>query len=52
MSGTPQPAHGQSSGRPPNIVVIMTDDQTAAELSGMPNTLRLIGGEGVRFSRS
>jgi arylsulfatase A-like enzyme len=52
MAGTPQPARGQSSGRPPNIVVIMTDDQTVADLDGMQHTLRLIGAEGVRFRRS
>lgn len=36
----------------PNIVVFMTDDQTFAELSGMPKTLKLIGAKGVRFDRS
>ncbi len=48
----PQVALGQVGGQPPNIVVIMTDDQTVAELRGMRHTRRLIAREGVRFSRS
>jgi len=36
----------------PNLVVVMTDDQTAAELAGMPQTRSLIGAKGVRFDRS
>ena len=31
--------------------MILTDDQTVAELSGMQNTRGLIGGQGVRFNR-
>ena len=48
----PHAAQGQSPDTRPNIVVILTDDQTVAELSGMQNTLGLIGGQGVRFRRS
>ena len=48
----PNAAQGQSPGTRPNIVVIMTDDQTVADLSGMQNTLALIGGQGVSFRRS
>jgi N-acetylglucosamine-6-sulfatase len=36
----------------PNVVVIETDDQTAADLASMPRTRALIGDEGVTFSRS
>ena len=36
----------------PNVVVIETDDQTAADLSSMPQTQRLIGDEGVAFANS
>jgi N-acetylglucosamine-6-sulfatase len=36
----------------PNVVVIMTDDQTVAELGAMPRTRRLIAAKGVRFDRS
>ena len=49
---SPQTARGQEGTQRPNIVVIMTDDQTVAELQGMRNTQRLIAREGVRFSRS
>ncbi len=36
----------------PNLVVVMTDDQTAGELTGMPKTRRLVEAQGVRFDRS
>jgi N-acetylglucosamine-6-sulfatase len=36
----------------PNVVVVETDDQTAADLASMPRTLALIGGEGVTFQQS
>jgi arylsulfatase A-like enzyme len=36
----------------PNLVVVMTDDQTVGELAGMPHTRELIGAKGVRFDRS
>jgi N-acetylglucosamine-6-sulfatase len=36
----------------PNLVVIMTDDQTVADLSAMPRTRALIAAKGVRFERS
>ena len=36
----------------PNVVVIETDDQTAADLASMPQTQRLIGDEGVTFANS
>ena len=48
----PNAAQGQSPGTRPNIVVIMTDDQTVADLSGMQNTQALVGGQGVSFRRS
>jgi N-acetylglucosamine-6-sulfatase len=35
-----------------NIVVIMTDDQTAASLSTMQHTNTLLGGEGTRFENA
>lgn len=50
--GSPSPAHGQPAALRPNIVVIMTDDQTAAELDSMPNVKRLIARQGVRFRRA
>jgi N-acetylglucosamine-6-sulfatase len=36
----------------PNIVVLMTDDQTLASMSVMTQTNRLIGEEGTTFTRS
>ena len=36
----------------PNVVVIETDDQTAADLAAMPETQRLIGDRGVSFENS
>ncbi|HEX8919470.1 MAG TPA: sulfatase-like hydrolase/transferase, partial [Chloroflexota bacterium] len=38
--------------RGPNFVVLMTDDQTMADLQLMPKTRRLIGAAGVSFSNS
>lgn len=45
-------ASAASSQEQPNIVVFMTDDQTVAELSGMPQTRTLMESKGVRFDRS
>jgi N-acetylglucosamine-6-sulfatase len=50
--GSPHAARGQSPAGHPNIVVVMTDDQTVAELRGMSKTRRLIAAQGVRFRRS
>ena len=36
----------------PNIVVIMTDDQRTDDLGPMPQTRKLIAGQGVTFDRS
>jgi arylsulfatase A-like enzyme len=36
----------------PNIVVLMTDDQTLASMSVMPKTRELLGGRGTTFTRS
>ena len=36
-----------TAGRPPNIIFVLTDDQTAAEFSFMPQTQRLIVEQGV-----
>jgi N-acetylglucosamine-6-sulfatase len=36
----------------PNVVMLMTDDQTVDDLDVMPLTRRLLGGDGVTFSRS
>jgi N-acetylglucosamine-6-sulfatase len=36
----------------PNIVVLMTDDQTLASMSVMPKTVDLLGNHGTTFTRS
>jgi N-acetylglucosamine-6-sulfatase len=36
----------------PNIVVVMTDDQTVADLEVMPRVRKLLGAAGVSFDRS
>lgn len=36
----------------PNVVVIMTDDQTYEDLAAMPRTRRLIGDAGATFTRA
>ena len=36
----------------PNIVVLMSDDQTLESMSVMPRTQRLVGGEGTAFTRA
>ena len=36
----------------PNVVVLMTDDQTVADLDAMPRTQELLVGSGVSFDRS
>jgi N-acetylglucosamine-6-sulfatase len=37
---------------PPNVVVVMTDDQRTSDMAVLDQTRRLIGREGVRFTRS
>jgi N-acetylglucosamine-6-sulfatase len=44
-------ASAQSSGKP-NVVMLLTDDQTLDEMSGMPQTTASIGGQGTTFSRA
>ena len=36
----------------PNVVMLMTDDQTVADMAAMPQTKRLVGGGGVTFRNS
>ncbi|MDW5596944.1 sulfatase [Conexibacter stalactiti] len=38
--------------RRPNVIVVMTDDQTVGDLAAMPRTRALLGGAGVTFDRS
>jgi N-acetylglucosamine-6-sulfatase len=43
---------GASPQRPPNVVVLMTDDQTVEDMAVMPRTRELLGSHGVTFARS
>jgi arylsulfatase A-like enzyme len=45
------PAAAQEQSKP-NVVLLMTDDQTVGDMEVMPRTRRLIGGRGVTFTRS
>ena len=45
------PAGSVAASRP-NIIVVMTDDQTAEELAAMPSTNELIAGNGLTFKRA
>ncbi len=42
----------QQPGRRPNVIVVMTDDQTVGDLAAMPRTRALLGRGGVTFDRS
>jgi arylsulfatase A-like enzyme len=46
-----EPASAQEPARP-NVVVIMTDDQTVDDLSAMPSTRRALATKGVNFLNS
>ncbi|HEX6683609.1 MAG TPA: sulfatase [Candidatus Limnocylindrales bacterium] len=45
-------SQAQAADPRPNIVLIMTDDQTLASMSVMPNVRNLIGAQGTTFSQN
>ena len=48
------PAHRaapEAAAAKPNVVVLMTDDQTLEQMSALPLTRKLIGTQGVKFKR-
>ena len=47
---TPRTAAEEAAARP-NVVVVMTDDQTLEQMSALPRTRDLIGTQGVKFKR-
>lgn len=47
----PEPTTPEDTNRP-NIVFILTDDMTVRDLRYMPQTRRLLGGEGTRFRQA
>jgi len=51
-SSSPPAASAQAKSKRPNVVVIMTDDQTVQDLQGMTRTKRAIGDRGVTFANS
>jgi N-acetylglucosamine-6-sulfatase len=44
--------HRAEGATPKNVIFILTDDQTASELSAMPNTQALLVNQGVTFRRA
>jgi arylsulfatase A-like enzyme len=50
LPGASEPAGAAGAGKP-NIVFILTDDQTLSEMAAMPQTTALIGGQGATFER-
>ena len=46
-----RPASAAKDGRP-NILVVMTDDQAAADLAKMPNVRRLLAEQGTKFTNA
>lgn len=50
--GLSAPAYAQTADERPNVVVIMTDDQTVDDLIAMPQTRRAFLPNGVTFERS
>jgi N-acetylglucosamine-6-sulfatase len=46
-----RPAGAGKDGRP-NILVVMTDDQAAADLAQMPNVRKLLAAQGTKFSNA
>jgi N-acetylglucosamine-6-sulfatase len=50
-SASARPAAAATDGRP-NILVVMTDDQSVADLAKMPNVRRLLAKQGTSFSNA
>ena len=46
------PISATASSSEPNVVLILTDDQTLDEMAALPQTQALIGGQGVTFNRA
>jgi N-acetylglucosamine-6-sulfatase len=52
LAGAPAEASGSMAGGRPNVIVIMTDDQTVESLRVMGNVKRLLADRGASFARS
>jgi arylsulfatase A-like enzyme len=52
VAETASPAGDESAARPPDVVVILTDDQPARTLAGMPQVQRLLVDHGTTFSNA
>jgi N-acetylglucosamine-6-sulfatase len=50
--GVAPPAGKGASGKRPNVIVIMTDDQRVYDMEAMPQTRRLIGRRGTTFENA
>lgn len=51
VAGPGQGGVGRAAGRPPNFILITTDDQALTDMRWMPRTRRLLGKAGVTFRR-
>ncbi len=49
--GSNHRADAEAAAAKPNVVVVMTDDQTLEQMSALPETRKLIGTQGVKFKR-
>ena len=52
LGGSTETARSASPAARPNVVVLMTDDQTVEELRAMPNVQNLLAAQGVTFDNS
>jgi len=52
LTGSASPAHSSSAVKRPNVVVLMTDDQTVESMRVMPNVKTLLADQGVTFTNN
>ena len=52
VGNTAAPGAANARAQRPNVVVLMTDDETTSDMTVMPKTRRLLGERGVTFANS